>query len=111
MAKEKVETEVSGELRVRTYLFFKELSPQLGVHGRQHPPQIPVPLPNHVSPPASLDPMTRVGEKGQVAPVRGGRKETPPPTVTPAIGGTSEHLLPLRGPGGGGLLTGSHTWL
>lgn len=41
-----------------TYLFFKELPPQLGICGRQRPPQVSVPLPNHVSPPAGLDSRT-----------------------------------------------------
>lgn len=82
--KEKVETEISGELRVCTYLFFKEFSPQLGVCGRQRPPQIPVPLPNHVSPPASLDPRTWVGEGWSGGcPVRAGRKCAAPPPPPP----------------------------
>lgn len=97
-----MEDKVSGDLRVCTYLFFKEFSPQLGICGWQRPPQILVPLPNHVSPPASLDPRTPVGEGWSAGcPVRAGWTLPPPCTVTPAIGMTSEHLLTLWVPWAG----------
>lgn len=38
------------------HLFFKEFSSQLGVCGRNLSLQVLVPLPDHVSPPAGLDP-------------------------------------------------------
>lgn len=52
-----------GELRVRTHLLLKELPPQLGVRGRQRPPEVPVPLSHHVPPPAGLDPGMRASDR------------------------------------------------
>lgn len=53
-----------------TYLFFKEVSPQLGICGRQSLPQVLVPFSNHVSPPAGLDSGTWVLENVSWWPAR-----------------------------------------